>query len=335
MKKINFHDQQIQNQIAWRIDNISSKEHGYQNKRYYEHIIPKNLWKETLWQGIRKELPEYLEQKNVKAHTGTHNMLSSWIVSANLYFIIRIDASFQQLMLKFLQETIASSIIAITDTELEFAFDGTLSPNNLLGESGGNRGSGQTSPDVAFIVETANGKGIVLTECKFTEHSFYRCSARVKKDSNTRKGNPDPLRCMVAAIDYNSPQVCHQLKWGRKYWDNINFSNQGKSVLNRCPAATCGYQLFRQQSLAEGIAKSNKYELVVTSVAYDGRNQPLIKCLRTTGIPDFSIGWGELFTGKAIFKTWTHQEWVKYVRQNGKGKLQKDWVNYMNNRYGY
>jgi len=72
-----FHDQQKQAQIAWRKSNISTTEHGYYNGRPYEHIIPRTILKETLWQGIRNDLPGYISSENIQSHTGTHNMLSS------------------------------------------------------------------------------------------------------------------------------------------------------------------------------------------------------------------------------------------------------------------
>jgi len=336
MPKSIFYEQQKQVQIAWRKNNISSAEHGYQNGQPYEHVIPRILWEETLWQGIRKDLPDYLSSRKIQSHTGTHNLLSSWIVCANLYYIIRINDGFKKLMLGFLQEHVSEKITRIKETELEFALDGELSPKNLLGEQDGKRGSGQTSPDVAFIVETDSGDGIVLTECKYTEHSFYRCSARrTNTDHKDKIANPAPDRCMHVAKGYNYKTICHQTVWQRKYWNHLTLSEYGKENLVRCPASTDGYQLFRQQSLAEGISATNTYGLVVTSVAFDGRNQTLIKCMKATGVPDFTTEWEKLFTGKALFKTWTHQEWVEYVRQNGKDPMQKEWVEYMNIRYGY
>ncbi len=335
MTKNYFHGQQIQTQIAWRKFKISSIKNGYHNGIPYEHIIPRTLWKETLWQGIRNDLPAYLSSEKIQAHTGTHNLLSSWILCANLYFIVRTNPGFKQLMLGFLKKHISAKIIGITNTELEFALDGELSPGKLLGEYGGNRDSGQTSPDVALIVETDSGKGIILTECKYTEYSFYRCSARTTKDSKNRKANPDPQRCIHDAKGYNYKTICHQTVWQRKYWDNLTLSEYGEDTLKRCPASTAGYQLFRQHALAEGIAETGKYSLVVSSVAFDEGNRTLIDCMKTTGIPDFTAGWGKLFTGKTHFKTWTHKQWVEYVRQSGKEPLQIEWVNYMNNRYGY
>lgn len=331
-----FHSLQRQEQIAWRKKNISSSALGYQNKNCYEHIIPRSLWEETLWPHIRNPLKTYLNEKQIHSHPGTHNLLSSWVLCTNLYFIIRIEPAFRQLMLGFLQEQISSEITAIIKTELEFASEeALLSPEHLLGEMDGTRGSGQTSPDVAFLIETKGGKGIILTECKYTEHSFYPCSARRTTDRGDKPANPDPGRCMKDALTHDYKSICHQAVWQRKYWDNLTLSPYGKSILKRCPASSAGYQLLRQHSLAEGIAASNKYGFVVTSVAFDDRNLKLKNCLYSTGIPDFAPEWGKLFTGKALFKTWTHQQWVAYVKHNGKDALQKEWSNYMNNRYGF
>jgi hypothetical protein len=335
MTTIDFKEQQKQNHTIWRKSNISSFEYGYQNKKKYEHIVPRNLWKKTLWPRIVNTLPNYLSEKKIQSHPGTHNLLSSWILCANLYFIIRIDPGFKTLMRGFLHKYVSHKIIDIKDTELEFAFTDNCSPESLLGEKGGIRGSGQTSPDVAFIVKTATGKGIILTECKYTERSFYRCSARTTEGSQDKIGNPNPSRCLLSPKGESCQDICHQTIWQRRYWEHLRLSKYGVSTLKRCPASTAGYQLFRQQALAEGIASKNRFDLVVSSVAFDERNQVLINSLGSTGILDFQSQWGELFLGKAYFKTWTHQQWVEYVRHNAVTTLQKEWLAYIHERYDY
>lgn len=342
----NFYSSQKTKMEIWRAANISTKRLGTQSKNrktgeplYHPYIIPRANWHETIWVGIRKDLKDYLENPefNVKAHTGTHNLLSSWVVCANLYFFIRNNESLKQLMLKFLQEKVSDQITEIIDVQLEFAFhkEDKLHPAELLGEMDGNRGSGQTSPDIAFLLKTKTGNGLVLTENKFVEHSFYSCSARRTKSKGNHEGNPDTARCMKAAIGYDYKFNCHQTTWGRKYWSLLNLSDIGKSTLLRCPAATAGYQLFRQQALAEGIAQSGRYTLVASTVAFDERNTDLIGCLKTTGINDFQTNWGKLFNGKALFRTWTHQEWVKFVRDNMVNGELENWIKYMKGRYDY
>lgn len=200
----------------------------------------------------------------------------------------------------------------------------------------GGRGIGQTSPDVAFIVKTRQGTGLILTECKYTEHSFYGCSARRRTDRGDKPGNPHPEKCLQSAATCNYEAIpCHQKVWGRKYLDNFKLSTNGKSVLTRCPAATAGYQLMRQQALANGIKESGRYDLVVSSVSFDSRNNTLIGCLKTTGIPDFQTGWSKIYEDGAGFITWYHQDWVQYVRDNQKNGAFDGWLKYMNERYGY
>ncbi len=338
MSKFDFSADQKGKMIIWRAKHFATSEKGFQNGKDYEHIVPRWLWKETLWsKDMSDKLTKYITESDIKPHTGTHNLVSSWIVAANLYFHIRHDENLKRLMLEFLQKHISADITEIVEVNLEFGFHKThkLSPTILLGELGGSNGSGQTSPDVAFQVKTKKGNGIILTECKYTEHSFYACSARKIDAAKDRENNPNPNRCMQPANSCNYRDICHQTVWGRKYLDLITLSEHSKNTLKRCPAATAGYQLLRQQALAEGIAQSGEYDYAVSAVAFDVRNTDLISCLRTTGIDNFQTGWATLFDGKAVFKTWTHQEWVQFVRDNQKNGEFDAWLNYMNQRYGY
>jgi hypothetical protein len=340
---------EFKRQLDWREDNISTKEFGYKyiNKQTSEperfpHIVPFENWEETLFDGIRKELPDYINRpgKEIKAHDDVNNLLSSWVLCANLYFPARINPDFRALLCEFLKLRVSDKISTIENIELEFAFpeDDLLHPNPLLGETTGSRGTKQTSPDVAFLVKTIDGNdGIILTESKFTEHHFYGCSTNPETAKYKNKNlNPNFSRCMQPAKEYNYKAICHQTNaWHRNYMNLLRFSDQAEIVLNNCPAATDGYQLFRQQALAEGIAQSGRFELVVSAVAYDERNNDLICCLKSTGIDDFTDGWETLFTGKALFKSWTHQKWVDFVRKNQINGEFTDWVKYMEERYGY
>ena len=143
--------------------------------------------------------------------------------------------------------------------------------------------------------------------------------------------NPDKV--------YNdTANQCYMLQWAngertnRKYWDYIKFTSEALAILRRCPAANAGYQLFRQQALAEALAQKGPYDFVISCVAYDARNQTLIQCLKSTGIHNFTTDWGSLFEGKAKFTTFTHQQWVKWV-SNNKKRIWQDWLDYVNKRY--
>lgn len=235
----------------------------------------------------------------------------------------------------FLKLHVAPEVDSVDEVHLEYQEQESLRPSELLGEVGGARGASQTSPDVAFLV---NGKrGLLLTESKLAEHSFYGCSARRKEDKSGRAGNRDSARCDDALAVHDDLSRCHQVAWGRKYWEHLApvvDRQQWKATLRWCPAARAGYQLFRQQALAEGIAKSGKYELVVSCVAIDARNDLLAGSLASTGLSDIR-DWSKLFKGKSRFAVFTHQQWVKWVREHDCDGRWGDWLNYVESRYGY
>jgi len=328
-------------QVVWRRAHIADQRQGTQNGRSRPWVLPSELWEKGLWPGIRSgsahSLPAYLAEKRVEKHKGVHNLKSSWMLCANLYFPFGRDKGLP-ILAGFLKVHVSPRIEAVEAVELEYEEAPPLDPQTLLGEpEGGQRGANQTSPDVAFLVRTAGGKGLVLTENKLVEHSFYPCSGR-----KPQKRNPDSRRCLDwPQLLADLPGQCWQMQWeqgprkNRKYWEHIRLSDHGRRVLTQCPAATAGYQLFRQQALAEGIAESGRYDLVVSGVAYDARNDALIHCLHDTGVEDFAAGWSALFDGRAQFATFTHQQWVAWVRAHDPADQWRDWLSYVEARYGY
>lgn len=325
-------------QVTWRSKHIDNQELGDQNGKKRPWILPKELWEEGLWFGIRNgsshSLPSYLKQNNVDKHYGVHNLKSSWVLCSNLYFPFQRDT---EMLAGFLREKVCPLVESVDIIELEYAEgEPELAPPALLGEpDSGKRGKNQTSPDIAFVVN--GNSGLILTENKFTEHSFYECSGRKKKYNN-----PDIKRCLDFDLLLSDiANNCYQLNWknesrkNRKYWDYIKISDKGRQILKRCPAAISGYQLFRQQALAEAIAKSGKYEFVISCVAYDARNQTLVKSLTRTGVNDFTQDWACLFDGKAQFASFTHQQWVNWVRKSDNHGRWRDWLVYIEERYGY
>ena len=337
---ISFEDEMAARQVAWRRANIASRDHGWQNGKQYEWILPQRMWEAGLYPGIRAgapgSLPAYLEAEGVQRHQGSHNLKSSWILCANLYFPFRGSPEGRSLLAGFLRERVHPSIASVDRLELEYAEpeDSPLHPSRLLGEMGGSRGAGQTSPDLGFIVN--GGRGLILTENKWVEHSFYRCSGQEKTGNDKRAANPDLGRCLVPASVLANPQgQCELVAWGRKYWEHLRPAiDRGRwAALRACPAASGGYQLFRQQALAEGIAASGKYAFVVSCLAVDERNEDLRTCLRGAGIPDIRQ-WGQLFKGRATFAVFTHQAWVRWVAARGDRTQWGEWLRYADERYG-
>lgn len=327
-------------QVAWRKHHVETSEHGWQNGTRRPWILPQTHWEAGLWPGLRagseNPLQRYLDTTGIQKHRDVHNLKSSWVLCANLYFAHRLD---MRLLGRFLAERIDQRIVGIERLELEYAEDPPLDPTTLLGEPQGRRGANQTSPDIAFIVTLqTGGRGLILTENKFTEHSFYPCSGRKKEHRN-----PDPQRCLDAqAVIQNSATQCYLLHWetgrrtNRTYWHYLNISRSGRRTLRQCPAATAGYQLFRQQALAEAIAqKSDVYDLVVSAVAYDARNTALTQSMQRAGIGNVSTDWAGLFDGQARFASFTHQDWVHWVRTHDVHGQWADWLGWVAERYGH
>lgn len=325
-------------QAEWRRTHVASQEHGKWKGCPYAHILLKSLWEEGLWPGIDREsdnsLPEYLRRTGVQKHKDAHHLNSSWILCANLYFPFGGSGEGRALFASFLQRRVAADIDSLEEIELEYEDEcHGLRPLRLLGEKG-TRGANQTSPDLGLLVN--GGQGLVLVESKLAEKSFYPCSASKERDRNGRPVNPDPDRCSrPSEVVVDHTNQCHQAAWGRRYWEHLApvVDDRALTGLPHCPAMKYGYQLFRQQALAEGIAQSGRYDLVVSAVAVDERNDEAEAALRRSGILGLRQ-WGQLFKGRARFAVFTHQEWVGWVQDHDTAGKWTDWLSYVRSRYG-
>jgi len=324
-------------QVRWRERNIEVQAHSFQNGLSRPWILPASRWEDGLWpplrSGDRWPVVDYLRAHDVSRHTGSHNLKSSWVSGANLYFPFGQSEGGRRLLATYLASRVDERVRSVDSIELEYAETGDLSPSRLLGEEGGSRGSGQTSPDIAFLINA--GAGLLLVENKLTEHSFYPCSARKTTGSVAKPGNPDAGRCtLTAALAQDAVPLCHQQAWGRKYWETLQgvVDRQRISDLPWCPAAKAGYQLFRQQALAEGLAESGNYEFVVSAVALDERNKTLTGSLKSSGLGDVR-DWSGLFCGRASFRVFTHQDWAAWVRANDAQGAWGDWAAWVAARY--
>ena len=325
-------------QLTWRAQHLKVKGDGAWMGKTYPWLLPRSQWQEGLWAGVKAPLLQHINANQIQVHGGVHNLKSSWVQCANTYFPFGQTSGGRKLLAGFLTSQLGIPIDSVDAMELEYAApEGDKAhPARLLGEQGGSRGTGQTSPDIGITFN--GGKGLLLVENKLVEHSFYQCSARLHKGNTERVGNPDSTRCLncPTSILKDVPGQCHQSIWGRKYLDILkpaaNKASWGK--LSCCPAAHAGYQLLRQQALAEGIARSGRYETVISAVALDDRNDTLRGCLRSTGLADCR-DWGQLFEGKAAFAVFTHQDWVAWVQRHDRSKTWDAWLDYVKARYAF
>lgn len=191
-------------------------------------------------------------------------------------------------------------------------------------------------------MEGPGSSGIYLIENKYTEHSFYGCSGAAKTVSKMHSllglpPNRQPERCRRAIDVYRRPEkMCQQQAWGRKYWSLLKDSVNEDSLrtCGHCPALRGGYQLFRQQALAQGLAESGIFDHVISGVAYDSRNCALKNCLRNIGIDDFTTDWARLFDTPVMFRCFSHQDLVQDARKSRSSFIQ-EWIKYVTTRYGY
>ncbi|HSW57887.1 MAG TPA: hypothetical protein VLH15_05760 [Dehalococcoidales bacterium] len=335
-------------QLNWRKKKeILIGRNGKQNGVEKDYILPANEWLLGTWDDadFRKLLSNYLEVDQIQANNWKHNLKSSWTQCANIFFSFRYHPHLKNMLASFLKRELDLEITSIDGVELEYAAPGKLSPRYLLGEQGGKRGSGQTSPDVAVTFTCRDGKcGIYLIENKYTEHHFYACSAAKKTLSPEHKTqglecNPAPERCKNIKKCFDDPERnCHQVKWGRQYFPILLKSINEAAFLSLpyCPAMKDGYQLFRQHALAQGFVESGLFDYVYSGVAYDDRNHGFIGCLSELGLPDFREDWTGLFNSasKVNFHCFSHQDLLSWVMRSRSPYVQK-WGKYVTERYGY
>ena len=124
--------------------------------RQYPWILPEGSWEGGLWPGIGSgsdnSLPAYLERTGVQKHEGVHNLKSSWILCANLYFPFRGSAEGKALFASFLKRHVAVEIDSLEEIELEYAEESSPSTafTNVL------RGGTKVVPgDAAIPTQTA------------------------------------------------------------------------------------------------------------------------------------------------------------------------------------
>ena len=92
------------------------------------------------------------------------------------------------------------------------------------------------------------------------------------------------------------------------------------------------YQLFRQQALAKGLEQ--KYDISVSAVATDSRNEELKNSSIRNGMNPFPEGWRELFPNLKLY-WFSHNEWFKYVKANNSNGRWNEWIEYIGVRYDY
>ncbi len=337
-----FRDTMCDAQLAWKARHLGHvRGQGTWQGRPYDHILPRRSAAENLWPGLRdgvvRPLEPWLAAHDVQPHKGRDNLLSSWTLCANLYFPFGSSPEARAVLAGFLRAQSGLPIAAVTVIELEYALPAPLDPGTLLGERDGKRGANQTSPDVAFEALLDDGRpALVLTEVKFVEHSFYDCSGCKALPREERRGTCWDLSHVLTDPTTRCPQAATR---GRRYWDHLAAplrNSPAAARTHRCPAAKGGYQLFRQQALAEALAHSGRFGAVVSAIAVDARNHGLMRSMRASGLADIRSGWAAMFAGTGGFVAFDHQGWWAWVGQSKDAPAWvANWHGWIGERYGY
>lgn len=90
------------------------------------------------------------------------------------------------------------------------------------------------------------------------------------------------------------------------------------------------YQLFRQQALA--VALETEFDVVISSVFADSRNDEIRGIGREAGLGPLPEGWCRLFPNLP-FVWLNHNDWYEFVKLNDRQGEWADWLNYIGPRY--
>jgi len=77
-------------QVGWRKKyKLAGDKWGWQNGVQREHILPARRWLLGIWPPIRNALNGYIYASGIQPNAGKHNLKSSWVQCANLFFPFR------------------------------------------------------------------------------------------------------------------------------------------------------------------------------------------------------------------------------------------------------
>jgi len=324
-----------ESQVRWRTAYLPHiPERGTFGGDEYDHILPAERWMAHVWPEIEMRLTEYLNSTGVKPHTYRNHLNSSWVLAANLFFPFAVLPGGHELLGAVLAQELHLPVASLLSVDLEFADDPPRDQATLLGETRGSRGANQTSPDVGIRYQDHDGhQCLVLIEVKYTESDFQTCSEYKKLEAGSREP------CLNLAGLLNEPGSCPFTAKGREYvrllQEPLRSAADHLANVSACPAAKGGYQLFRQQALAEALIEAGAYRQATSVVAWTTANDALSRALDSVTSDGLELGeWGELFGGESNFASLEHETLLDTVEASpGRPDWSDRWIEYMRGRY--
>lgn len=321
-----FRERMEDKQSVYKTEVLGIAQMGWWGGNAYPHILPEDSWSLNLWHEISYAAVQYFAQSEIAWHNQKHNMLSSQVMSVNIFFPLMEHLD----LLRPWLSRYYGDVRTVTDIDFEYA--GPRDRNYF--EEGGIRGQNRTSADVAITWEDKDkARNMLLLEFKFTEPSFGECS---------QQGNPDRRRCMSASRVMASPRTqCYKAEMGRTYWRlalaaDSPFLRDRLKAEHHCPFRYDFYQLMRGQLLAHCIERdvSAGYNRVDFGVMYHAANEQLLKMEHPfMGERNPLRSWPTLLTEPETFHACTMQDFLDAIEKNLPEEL-ADWRAYLKQRYG-
>lgn len=321
-----FDKRMREQQARYKTVTLGITAQGKWRGKEYPHILPEDKWDLNLWDGIRKEAQFYFNDNNIGWHKDKHNLLSSQIMCANIFFPLKQH-------LDVLKPWLSNHFHDVGNVvDLDFEYIGPKG-KNYFNENGG-RGQNRTSSDVSITwLDSAKRKNMLLLEFKFTESAFGECG---------KQNNPDRSRCLSSEKVVNSPQTqCYRTEVGRTYWDIIlrndsPFRRETLTTEKYCPFRYDFYQLMRNQLLAHCIQLDREagFNRVEFGVIYHADNDKLLRMSHPfDGERNPLMAWTSMLKNPDSFNSLTVQDILSTIEAGLPGDL-TGWRTYLEKRYG-
>ena len=81
-----FRERMEDKQSVFKTEVLGVKQMGWWRDNPYPHILPEDCWSLNLWEEISYKAIQYFAQSEIAWHDQKNNMLSSQVMSVNVFF---------------------------------------------------------------------------------------------------------------------------------------------------------------------------------------------------------------------------------------------------------
>ncbi len=318
-----FRERMEDKQSVFKTEILGIKQMGLLRGNPYPHVLPEDAWSLNLWREIAYDAIKHFAQSEIVWHPSKHNMLSSQVLCANIFYPLREHLNVIHTWMQSCQLDVGEVV------DLNFNF---VSHKNYLHERD-DRGLPPIADLSITWVDMAKRRNLLLLSFKFAEANLGECSPA---------GNPNPKRCYVSSKVVGSPRSqCYRVQQGRRYWDVINSASgplwKDSLVIEKyCPFRYDFFHLMRGQLLAHCIQSDSKsgYDRAEFGILYHASNSELLQMALSFDDErnPFKV-WPTLLHKPETFHAFTLQDFFATLERSLPLDL-TGWRQYLNQRYG-